>query len=238
MLRHRPGHLAAADVAAVDVRHGGQAPEGARDEGLVGGVDVVQREVEFARRKAGRARYLEHFAAGDAAHAVVAGRGPQLAAAHAEEVGRVAGAHHPAHVEHEGLVGAGLEGLDEGLHLVQLRVAVEARVEVVRRAAAHGAGVEAHAAGAGVWAGHLVLGDDDEVGSADGEARVLGGRLLDAARHHHAHVDAVGHRVGRERALDFGEEPLARPGQSHPHRRAGLPEAVEVGLREDEAPVV
>src|SRR3546814_15886749 len=50
---------------------------------------------------------VEYGLLGDAAEIPAAGRGPQLAAADEEEVGRVAARHKAARVQHQRLVGAG-----------------------------------------------------------------------------------------------------------------------------------
>src|SRR6185437_13522611 len=82
--------LAVADRAAVDLRDSGDAAQRAGHEGLVGGIDLRQGEVAFLRDVPGVAPGVEHVALGDALEAVEAGRGPDLAAADDEEVGRIA----------------------------------------------------------------------------------------------------------------------------------------------------
>ena len=68
-------------VASVDAPDRHEPGERAGDEGLVGAVDVGQREALLEGRDAGLARDLQNVPARDAAEAVFRRRGPQLAAA-------------------------------------------------------------------------------------------------------------------------------------------------------------
>src|SRR5205085_1475540 len=74
--------FAVGDQAAIDLRHGRDATQGAGHESLVGRIDLRQGEVAFARDVARLAPGLDHIGLGDALEAVEAGRGPDLAAAH------------------------------------------------------------------------------------------------------------------------------------------------------------
>ena len=76
------------------------------------------------------------FAAGDPAEAIIAGRGPDLALADDEEMGRVAGRDEAVRIEHQRLVGAGLRRLDAGGDAVELRMRIELGVLHRRIAAA------------------------------------------------------------------------------------------------------
>ena len=108
-----------------------------------------------------------NVAAGDAAEAVVAGRGPHLALAHDEEMRRVAGRDEAVRIEHQRFVGAGLGRLDAGGDAVELGMRVELRVLHVRIAAAHMHGEQREAALDGLRQRRLVFGDDDDGRRAD-----------------------------------------------------------------------
>ena len=84
-------------------------------------------------------------------------------------------------IQHQRFIGARFDRLDEGHHLMQLAVAVEAWVEVVRRTAANGGGKQLHALVAAFAGSLLMFGDNDQVGAGNGQARVLRRCLLDAA---------------------------------------------------------
>lgn len=75
------------------------------------------------------------------------------------------------------------------------------------------------------------------VAPPDGQARVLIGRALDAARRHQPDVDAVAHAVGLD---DVEESPLQgftrKPEVDAQHFRA-VPEPVEMALEEGDAAV-
>src|SRR5262245_27411673 len=103
--RERAGH-AGADRPSVDRGDRRDAAEGPGDEGLVGGVDLVEREVPLERGDAGGARRTEDVRAGDAVEAEAAGRGDRRAVADDEEIGRVAAGDEPPRIEHQRLVRA------------------------------------------------------------------------------------------------------------------------------------
>src|SRR5690606_13405490 len=95
------------DRAAVDAAHRDHAGEGPGDEGFLGRVGLGQAEVLLEGGDPGFATGTQDVAAGDAVQAVVAGRGPDLALAHGEEMGRVAGRDESVWIGHQGFVGAG-----------------------------------------------------------------------------------------------------------------------------------
>ena len=105
---------------------------------------------------------LDDVATGDPAEAVVAGGSPDCAIFDDEEVGGVAGGDEAVRIEHEGLVNAGVGGLDAGHDAVQLRVGVELRILTVRITPPHVHGEEPHAVLEGLRPGRLVFGDDDD----------------------------------------------------------------------------
>ena len=74
-----------------------------------------------------------------------AGRGPDLAAAHDEEMRRVAGGDEAMRIEHQRFVGSGIGRLDAGGDAVELGVRVELLVLHVGIAAPHMDRVEAKA---------------------------------------------------------------------------------------------
>src|ERR1043166_8541492 len=78
--------LAGGDRPAVDASHCRDAAKRSGDERFVGAVDLGEREVYFAYDAAVRAIELRNLAARDALEVIAAGRGPQLVAAHDEEV--------------------------------------------------------------------------------------------------------------------------------------------------------
>src|SRR5699024_6480886 len=119
-----------------------------------------------------------------------------------------------------------------GRYVVQLAVGVELRVERVGCRAAHVRGEQRDAAGDGRGKRILVLADDHDRRRADRDARVLVWRALDAARDHQAYVDAVGHLVGPQGAVDRrGEGGAVHPDVEHDRPRA-LVQPVEVLLEE------
>ena len=166
------------------------------------------------------------------------GGGPHLAPAHDKEVGRVARRDGPGRVEHEGLVGAGFEGLDECHDLVELAVAVEPLVERVGRRAAYGRGEELYARGPHPGVGGFVLGDDDDVRAAGREPWVLRGRLLVPACNHQAQVAAGGHAVFPYRLPKRPRQLLARHADVEGYSLRPLEEAVEVEVQQRQLAVV
>ena len=132
--------------AAVDLAHRYRAGKGAGDEGFVGAIDIVEREVALEDRNAVVAAQADHVAAGDARNAVTARRRPHFAAPDDEEMRRVAGRDEAMRVEHQPFVGAGIVGLDAGGDAVELRMRVELLVLHVGVAAADIHGDELQAA--------------------------------------------------------------------------------------------
>ena len=111
---------------------------------------------------------------------------------------------------------------------------VEPQVELVGAGGAEGRGEERIALGLGLGQRRLVLGDDHDRGLADHEARVLVGRLLDAARDHQADVRAVGHAVAVERVLHRLDDAVARQADVERDRARALEQPVEMGVEADQ----
>ncbi len=86
--------------------------------------------------------------------------------------------------------------------------------------------------------GQLPLGDDDDRRGADGQARILVGRALDAARHHQADVHAVAHGVGLDDVEQARRERLAGQADVDAQHLGAVPQAVEVLVEEGDAPAV
>jgi hypothetical protein len=204
----------------------------------LGGVDLGQREVAFVRRAAGSAPGLDHAGLGDALEAVGAGAGPERAAAHDEEVGRVAAGDEAARVQHQRLVGAGGDGLDQGLDQVEPAVRIEPQVEHVGSAGAEGGGEQAQPARLALGPRRLVLRGDDDGGAADHEARILVDGGLDAARDHQPQVDTLSfdtvHAVGGQRGVQRVGDLLPRQTDVQRDRARALEQAVQVGVQTDE----
>lgn len=203
-------------------------------EGLVGAVDVGEGEGTLVDGDAFGAAELHDHSPRDAVEAVVPGRRPHLAPSHDEEVGSVARRDGPGRVEHEGLVGAGLEGLYERHDLVELAVGVEALIQRVGRRASHRRGEEPYARGPCPGVHRLVLGDDHDVRAAGREPRVLRRGLLVPAGDHQAQVDAGGHTVSLDRLVERFRDLLARHADVEVYGLGALEEAVEVEVEERE----
>ncbi len=82
-----------------------------------------------------RPAQVDDLLPGHAVHAVVSGRGPDLALAHDEKVAGIGGVDEAVRIEHQRLVGARLLGLQAGDHAVELGVAVVLGVLRHRQAA-------------------------------------------------------------------------------------------------------
>ena len=181
---------------------------------------------------------LEEHLPGDAVQVVVARGGPQLAAADDEEVGGVAGGDGARRVEHQRLVGPGLDGLDEGDDLVQLGVAVEPLVEHLGSGPPH-RGREQRDAGVGHRRiGHLVLGDDHHVRPADHVGGVLRRGLLVAPGDHQAQVGAVVHAVALDGGPQCGGDLPPGAADVEVYRGGAGEEPVQVPVEEGELAVV
>ncbi len=105
-------------------------------------------------------------------------------------------------IQHQCLIRACLNGLIQRHHFVQFAVTVELGVERIRRRAANRGSEQADALLKTFGIDAFVLGDDDNGWSALGQARVLRGRSLDAARNHQAHMHVVMHIVGADRFVE------------------------------------
>src|SRR5215218_1094171 len=242
-VRKSGGHLATCawpDPAPIHLDNRCYAAEGARDERLVRTVYVGEGEGPLRDGYILRPAEGYDHAPRDAVQGVVAGRGPHLPAPRDEEVGGVAGGHRPRGVQHQGLVGAGLQGLHQGHDLVQLAVAVEPLVQRVGRRAAYRRGEEPDALIPHPRVGHLMLGDDDDVGTAHHETRVLRGGLLVPAGNHQAHVHAGGalHAVAADGLAEGIRDLLARHADVEVYGLRTLEEPVEVQPQKGELAVV
>ena len=177
-------------------------------------------------------------AARDPAEAIFAAGGPNLALADDEEVRRIAGRDESMRVEHQRFVGTRLGRLDRGEDAVELRVRVDLLVLNRRVAAADVDGEELEPALIDRRVGLLVLGDDDDGGSADHDARILVRRGANAARHHQPDMDALFHAVGVERVVKPLRQLLSRQADVHCDRLGAFEQPVEVAVEEGElAPV-
>src|SRR5829696_1257747 len=228
------------DPAPVHLDNRCYAAKGARDERLVRAVHVGEGEGPLRDGYVLRPAEGYDHAPRDAVQGVVAGRGPHLPAPHDEEVGGVTGGHRPRGIQHQRLVGAGLEGLYEGHYLVQLAVAVEPLVQRVWRRAAYRRGEEPDALRSYAGVRHLVFGDNDDVGTAGHETRVLGGGLLVSAGHHQAHVYAGGafHAIAAYGLVEGFRDLLTRHADVEVYGLRALEEAVEVQVQKGELAVV
>ena len=72
------------------------------------------------------------------------------------------------------------------------------------------------------------------VGGPIDEARILVGRLLDAARHHQPDVRAVGHAVAVERVLHRLDHTRAGQADVELDRARALEQPVEMGVQADQ----
>src|SRR5436190_15243042 len=97
--------------AAINLAHRDETGKGSGDEGFVGPINVIKRELFFENWNAVVLAEADQVAAGNARNAVLPGRRPDFAAPHNEEVGGVAGGDKAQRIEHERLVGAGVHGL-------------------------------------------------------------------------------------------------------------------------------
>ena len=146
-------------------------------------------------------------AAGDPAEAIIAARGPHLALADDEEMGRVAGRDEAVRVEHQRL-----RRRPPAVAWMQARMQFSLECELSfwvlhrRVAAADMDGEQLEAALVALPSGGcLYSGTMTMVAPRDDDARVLVGRRAHAARDHQPDVDALVHAVGVERVV----EPLA-----------------------------
>jgi hypothetical protein len=85
-----------------------------------------------------------------------------------------------------------------------------------------------------------VLGDDDDVRPAHGQARILRGGLLVASGDHKTHVDAFGacHAVAADGLVEGVRQLRARHPDVEAYRLGTLEEPVEVKIEEGELAVV
>jgi len=115
-------------------------------------------------------------------------------------------------------------------------VAVELRILHVRRAAAHVHRLQLQALGDEFRLRQLELGNDDDGRRADGDARVLVGRALHAARHHQPHVHAVGAAITNSVGLERVVQRLGQTGAVQPdvHRQChgSFAQALQVRVEE------
>ena len=116
---------------------------------------------------------------------------------------------------------------------MQLAVAVEFGIERIRRRAANGGREQAHAAFKHGGIGLFVFGDNHDGGRADGQARILRGRFLDAACDHQADMRAVVHVVGAHRAIERVGDLFARQPDVEGNRFRALKEPIQMFVEED-----
>src|SRR5215212_6486208 len=228
--------FAGPDLAPVHLHDRRYAAEGARHERLVRPVHVGEGEGPLEDGYGRDTAEVYDHVPGDAVQGVVACRDPHLPAPHDEEICGVAGRRGSRGIQHQRLVGAGLEGLHEGEHLVHLAVAVELLVQCVGRRATHRRGEEPEALLSHTGVCHLVLGNDDDVGTADHQTQVLRGGLLVPAREHQAHVYAGGafHAVTADGLAQGFYDLLVRHADVEVYRLCALEEAIEVQVQEGE----
>ena len=228
LLRDRAGR-ACADHAAVDVDDGDHFRGGARQEALVGRVEVVPRERGFAAVDARLTGQIHDGVARDAFEDPgVGGRREQHARPHDEHV--VAGAlgHLALVVEHQGLDAAGPQTLELRHDVVQVVERLDPGRERRRLHPLGGGGHDLQALLvelAGIEADRV--GDHDHlrvrrpVGVQTEGARAAGDHEADVA---------VGELVGGERVVHrFGHGGL-REGDLEADRAGARPQAVEVGV--------
>ena len=168
-------------------------PEGAGEEGLIGTVGLVEREVLFLHRDAVRMAKVDDLLTGHAVHAVIPGRGPNLAPAHDEEVAGIGGVHKAIDVEHQRLIRTGFLRRDAGKNAVKLGVGVQLGVLRHRQAAnvRHGRQPD--------WTRDRRFGmfhDDGERWPLLGQRGGLKRAGFHAARDHQAGVGIGGHLIG------------------------------------------
>ena len=96
---------------------------------------LEQGIVPLEHRDAVCAAQVDHLLAGHPVHAVIPGRGPNLAPAHDKEIAGIGRVHEPMRVEHQGLVRARLLGLKAGQNAVELGMRIVFRVLAHRQAA-------------------------------------------------------------------------------------------------------
>lgn len=202
---HRAGR-AIADPAPVDLRDGGDAAQCAGHESLIRGIDFGQREVLFAHHLARAAPDLHDLAPGDAVEATCPGRGPQLSSAQDEEVRGIAACDKAAIIQHQCLIRAHVDGLDQRLNKIQPRMRVQAKVEHIRGRAADRRGHQPQPGFLGFRARLLIFGDDDDRRATHDKTRILIDRGFLPACDHQADVNAVQHVVMAQRAVDFPDQ--------------------------------
>ena len=140
-------------------------------------------------------------------------------------------------VQHQRFVGAGFGCLDAGGDAVELAVAVELRVLHVGIAATHVHGEQAQALRQRFGLGDLELRDDHHGRRAHGDARVLVGRALHAARHHQPQMHAVAHAVGVQRGVERLRQLRTIHADIQRDRFRALVQPVEVFVEKDRVPV-
>ena len=231
-LGHGPAR-AGADDAAVDLADGRDLGRGAREEGLVGDVDLVAADAPLAHLDALLARQPDDRVARDA----VEGRGQlrrvQHAVAHDEDVLAAALGDVALGVEQQRLVVAAGERLvqrQHGVHVVAVGLGLAHRdVDVVAR---EGGGLDADAAL------HVLLA---EIGAPlPGRHHAVHAQVVGAQAHALGAVEAHGPDVaGLEAVLaDHGEHGLVDgvlvPGQRHAEDAGGAEQAVGVRLQAED----
>src|SRR5690348_5508856 len=226
--------------SAVYVAHWNQSRERARDESLVGIINVGEGKVLLINRNAVLPAQFDDFPASNAVHAVLPGRCPHLTATYDEEVRCVAGADKAVDIEHQRFICARIQRLSQCDHLMQLAMAVETRVQVVGRAAPYCGGEQADAVLSHVRIGLFVLRDYHDGRTANYQARVLRGRFLDASGDHEAHVHLATafHLVCFDYLVEPGSKFVARYADIEGDGLCPLIEPRQVLLQKDQYTVV
>ena len=234
------GHLPfpGADRLAVDRGHGRLRAEGARQERLVRPIGLVEREVLLENRYPLGPAKVDHLLPCHPVHAVIPGRGPNLAPAHDEEVAGIGRVHKSMRVQHQRLVRARRLGLQAGDDAVQLGMRVQLGVLAVRQPAHLRHAGQPDARRLQPVHGARMLHDDHQRRPGGAELGVLERLVLDPARQHQAAMHIRLHPVGLLRRPHRRADTLLVHAHIERDRLAGVEEAVHVLIEKRPDPVI
>ena len=143
-----------------------------------------------------------------------------------------------ADLQHQGLIRAQADGFQKRGDEVETAVRVEPHVEHRRRRAAHGYGGEPQAPNGRRWARALVLGRYGHGRPAKRVAGILIDGRLDAPRNHQTQMNAIGHGVGRQDALEGSGHFGAGHADVEADGFSALEQPIEMDVQEKQAAFV